>query len=318
MAGVCVLYCCHLACADDESPKLQETGKSGTGDSAAGDQEQKAVGETRRVNREEEQWDRAVNTFWRTLAYRDIEDVATVVMGKLWSHLFGTCDVQRAAWWKLRDSYSNYLREWCLITPLVPVETLKMGLWYALAKLVADDLAAVIGGTPQYEKAKQLLRDGSVVGRWAREIETRMMEGGLQKWVQQSSYTRWSGWKPPGFLEFPDDDGHEWNARKKGYRKHGLRGWRGLREWDPRAQSWHSSAGGGDWDLEDRWEDDIKSAIDALTRRRPGSSKGETWRRAAGEWGWDRRREDDRKRDWRPQRETWWEGTSRWGPPLEA
>eukprot|EP00070_Physeter_catodon_P049726 XP_028356620.1 uncharacterized protein LOC114487934 [Physeter catodon] len=121
----------------------------------------------------------AVKSSLLTLIYGDIEEVSDMVMAELQAYLFGTSRVQKKMWRKLRNTFRDYLRDWWLKTLLDPYETLKTGVWQALLKLTADDLPVVMGGTPEYEKMKELLLDekAEVIGRWVQRIKRNMMQG---------------------------------------------------------------------------------------------------------------------------------------------
>lgn len=125
----------------------------------------------------------SLKAYYLTLAYGDVEDVSDMVMEKLRQKLFGTRRVQVKAWNTLRNKFRDYLRLWWFSTPYDPMDALKMGVWQAMLKLAADDMPAVLGGTPEYDRLKKLVLDANstVINRWVEEIQAVMMGGVVRK-----------------------------------------------------------------------------------------------------------------------------------------
>lgn len=185
LAGLCVLCGCQRVCAGQPDPGLREAVKSGIVLSAATQLGRKPMGLLIEdaypvlVRGGLKRMYQRLKSFWLTLAYGDIEEVSDLVMEKLRRHIFGRRGVQQNIWRKLRNSFRDYLRDWWLTTPLVPMEALKTGVWHALLRLAADDLSAVLGGTPEYVELKQVLLDQDlrVISEWVEDIQLRMTTG---------------------------------------------------------------------------------------------------------------------------------------------
>lgn len=332
LAALCVLCCSQLASADDASHEPQQEAARGTGGSAAGIPESEAGEEADPVGVGDglKQWYHAVKEFWMTLAHGDIEEVADCVMEKLKWYLFGTRHVQEKTWRQLHNAFRNHLRQWWLTTPSVPAETLKTGVWYALSKLATEDLRALWGGKPEYEKVKQLLLDESVIEQWVDDVQRRLTRGGLRRWVELMSYLRWG--PDSRKEEEPRDSAAEqraWDRR---------RAWDGDGKWNwsARGKTWREGDEDLDWSLWRKllWNGDRKwdptewtgpgprdystsRPLHRSTRGRRWGSDG-AWEGDDGKWGGRFWRKplwhDDGDDEWHGslRRRRWWKGDGKW------